>query len=904
MKGKVDKMSGHTEGGQKIGFLKSVTGQMIMWFLLVSLVPVLIVAVILFTRSQSAMREQIYQEFTELGHAQDVAIEQWLGERMDDVGTIADDTRIRTMNTIMARPALMQFHKRWNSYEMMVLVLPNGDILTATNNYNTNVSDRDYFQAAMQGEVNISEPVISPDTGKIVVVFAAPVIELGQVVGVAAGVIPIDFVASLMEGVQLGESSEAYLVNADQVFITGSRYADELLAEGLIEQQVELELVADTEGIRRALAGNAGVDEYEGYRGTPVLGAYQPIAWTDWALLIEQDEAEAFAVMNRLQTLTIILVAVLAGVVATAAYFVAKSFLAPLMFVVGSLGNLKFGDLNRDIPQEVKDRIAGRGDEFGLAGKALAAVERYLLELSGVAVEIADGNLLVDVTPHSKKDELQVAFKRMATSLREKMMSLAQDSTSLQATSELLTQAAEQSGTEKEVIVATIREVATAIQNGAMESNKVASMIGEISRAIDGVSQGAQEQAKAVQQASQLTNEMNASIAQVAEIARKVKQGAELTTETAQGGSTTVEQTIQGMQIIKEKVDHSAERVREMGERSNEIGAIIETINDIASQTNLLALNAAIEAARAGEHGKGFAVVADEVRKLAERSASATDEIDDLIKGIQETIKEAVVAMEDGASEVDSGVKRANEAGEALTSILEAVRNVDEQATTAAEASDKMKLAAEELISSVDTVSSIVEENTAATEEMAASSSEATTAVESIASVSEENSASIEEVSASVEEMNGQVEEVNASAQELSQIAQGLAILVSQFRITEGQDLEELIPIFEEAHKVLLERLRHMLEGKLKLEVDELGSDYTCKLGKWYFGRAQKDYGEYPAFRNLAEPHWQLHEKVEETVSAYNRGEVTQAQWIAPEVDRLGERVLGLLDELREAARS
>ncbi len=196
----------------------------------------------------------------------------------------------------------------------------------------------------------------------------------------------------------------------------------------------------------------------------------------------------------------------------------------------------------------------------------------------------------------------------------------------------------------------------------------------DILRASERMRIGAEQQTAQIQGAVNTVNDMSHSIQRMAENAESATQASLKATQAAVKGGASVAETIKGMQRIRAAVQTTGKKIKGLGERSLEIGAIIEVINEIATQTNLLALNAAIEAARAGEQGKGFAVVADEVRKLAERAARATKDITGLIKGIQVETSEAVTVMEEGTREVEEGTKLADQAGAALREIEQIVK--------------------------------------------------------------------------------------------------------------------------------------------------------------------------------------------------------------------------------------
>jgi twitching motility protein PilJ len=209
------------------------------------------------------------------------------------------------------------------------------------------------------------------------------------------------------------------------------------------------------------------------------------------------------------------------------------------------------------------------------------------------------------------------------------------------------------------------------VRKAAME---VTACSNNILVAADEMQAGATQQDQEITNTSSAVEELTVSMKQVSNNAEASAEAARRALDAAEQGNRAVRDTLEGMQRIRSSVQATAKKIKSLGDRSLEISEIINVINDITEQTNLLALNAAIEAARAGEAGRGFAVVADEVRKLAEHSRSATKDIAALIKAIQAETNEAVVVMGEGTKEVESGATLADQAGRALDAISSVVR--------------------------------------------------------------------------------------------------------------------------------------------------------------------------------------------------------------------------------------
>ncbi len=356
-------------------------------------------------------------------------------------------------------------------------------------------------------------------------------------------------------------------------------------------------------------------------------------------------------------------------------------------------------------------------------------IRNPIIEMLAGARKYAAGDLsqTIPVTAKDELGELATAFNQMRQSFVAMLQNIATSAEQVAAASEQLTASADQS---------------------AQAANQVAVTI-------TAVAQGSEQQLLSVQESSTAVQGMSANFQQVSVKAKEVTYMADQTSSSAKQGSLVVSDAIRQMTSIQENVMTSAQVVSKLGERSKEIGQIVNTIASIAGQTNLLALNAAIEAARAGEQGRGFAVVAEEVRKLAEQSEGAADQIAAMIQEVQYDTDQAVSSMDNGTREVKAGTDVVQRAGQAFHEIEALVNQVLHQ------------------------LNSI----TAAIQQAANNTNQIVDSVQAIDQVSRNTASQTQTVAAATQEQSASMEEIASSSQTLAKMAEDLQTAVHQFKL-------------------------------------------------------------------------------------------------------------------------
>ncbi|WP_106495962.1 methyl-accepting chemotaxis protein [Lentibacillus sp. Marseille-P4043] len=357
-------------------------------------------------------------------------------------------------------------------------------------------------------------------------------------------------------------------------------------------------------------------------------------------------------------------------------------------------------------------------------------VSRNLNKVVGVSNKIADGDLSVEMIDYDGKDEigrLAESVNTMSTNLRDVIQQVSKVSETVSSQSEELTQSANEVKAGSEQVATTMQELASGSETQANSASELASVMGSF------------------------TNEIQETNAE----GEHIKQSSHDVLGMTDEGSQLMQSSNEQMAKIDQIVQDAVRKVQGLDTKSQEISKLVSVIKDIAEQTNLLALNAAIEAARAGEQGKGFAVVADEVRKLAEQVSDSVTDITGIVTSIQTESSTVTESLQNGYQEVEKGTNQIETTGVTF---------------------DKISKAIGEMVNGINTIS----ENLSS---VAGSSQKMSSSIEEIASISEESAAGIEQTSASSQQTSSSMEEVSGSSEQLAKLAEELNGLVRQFKI-------------------------------------------------------------------------------------------------------------------------
>lgn len=458
-----------------------------------------------------------------------------------------------------------------------------------------------------------------------------------------------------------------------------------------------------------------------------ILAYHQPWDWVVGVSAYQDDFERVAARIKRAQQVALAgftaIALVLGLACAWAASRFARSIADPLVEMAGVAQSLARGDASRQVTFRSRDEIGDLADSF-------RQMMDYFRGMAGAAERLAAGDLTEDPRPRCDQDVLGHAFHGMVTRLRALVGRISSGAAEVGSASDRMAAAASESGEASRQVASTVQQVAGGANVQAASVGQVNASVDELGRAVEGVSEQA---------------------LRAADCGRRVEAA-------AAGGAQAVEGTLQAMQAAEHDVQRAVASVEALGLRSERIGKAVDLIADLARQTNLLALNAAIEAARAGTHGAGFAVVAGEVRKLAEKSHEATGEIQALIQGVQDETRAVVAAIGEGAQAVQAGSRQVTDAGQALEQIRAAATETGRAAESIGEG----------------------------VRAIAGATSRVQQALSEIAAVSEENASASEEVAAATEEMSAQATEVGGAARALQGMAEGLREAVGQFRLPEA----------------------------------------------------------------------------------------------------------------------
>lgn len=522
-----------------------------------------------------------------------------------------------------------------------------------------NATDREYYKKALQGSCNLGDVVRSKATGNLVCMAACPIFS-GQnkkIIGVVSCMINVNHLMDMVNKVKIGQTGYSLLVNKEGVIL--AHPVKENILKFNYKQVKGMEQMAE-----KVARQDMGVVEYQ-FEGVAKVAGFSNIKVTGWTALTTISRAELLKPATFTATL-ITVIGVLSLLVATAFfYFFSRSLTRPLEKVVSAAEQIAEGDLSVQISDE------NRQDEIGMLARSFMKMTQSLQEKAELFQQIAAGNLTVAVKTPADRDVMGKACAAMVAALRTEMQ---------------------------------------AIREGV---NVIASSASQISASTTELASAASQTASAVSETTSTVEEVKQTAHLSTQKAKYVFDSARKASDVSQQGRKAIDLAVEGMNFIRTQTDSISESIMKLSERSQAIGEIIASVNDIADQSNLLAVNAAIEAAKAGDQGKGFAVVAQEVRNLAEQSKQATAQVRTLLNEIQRAVGEAVMSTEQEMKAVEAGMRQTSEAGDSFRRLADTIEESAQAATQITASSQQQLVGMDQVVLAITNIHQASSQNVA-----------------------------------------------------------------------------------------------------------------------------------------------------------------------------------------------
>ncbi len=659
--------------------------------------------------------KKVYATHTNTTSGMADKINRFMFERYGDVQVLANlpivtNTRVRAeMSGVEQSKILTQYARTYQVYDSIAAFDLNGNVTVQSEGKALdNHRDREYFKTVIRtGKPYIGEPEVAKSSGKMVIHFAAPIrdSESNKVIGVIRTRMPIDGLTNLVSLFGTGENSFYITDNAGKIFIAkDNKYVGQTLWESLPGSA----LWKDTTGVDAShLSLDALNTKQEVLVGHAQLKSFDGLQDLNWRAVQSVPSSTAFAAQQQMLFTLILGTGGTALLVAVIAAALASRAVRPIEEAAQAVERIGAGDLTVRIPVVGHDEVAMLSSNIN---QMTAQIDSLITEQKAESdrIEIARQEARADASAAIDEQKQQKEFlQQRALELLMEVDPVSKGDLTIRATV-----TADEVGTIADSYNALIRSLRRIVEQVKTASQSVTATASSSEISANELSQEARHQMQSILLAFEQIEVMAQSIQGVADRAQKAEDQVVQATATIKAGDDAMNRTVIGISAIRETVSETSKKVKRLGEASQKISKVVSLIGGFASQTNMLALNAAIEAARAGEEGRGFAVVAEEVRSLAQQSAAATAEIEQLVEEIQTQTNEVVSAMEDGTQQVVTGTQlvqetrqRLNQITQVSTQITQLVQEISEATAAQTEASHAVSATMKEVAGIADETS-------------------------------------------------------------------------------------------------------------------------------------------------------------------------------------------------------